>query len=36
MPLVLIVLCVVGLEDGDGDALPIVGTSPAKAETDRA
>jgi len=28
-------LCVVGVGDGDGSALPIVGISPAKAETDR-
>jgi hypothetical protein len=34
MPLVS-VLCVVGVGDGDGDALPIVGMSPANAGRDR-
>ena len=34
MPLVL-VLCVVDVGDGDGDALPIVGMSPANAGSDR-
>ena len=31
----VLVLCVVVVGDGDGVALPIVGMSPAKAETDR-
>ncbi len=35
MLLLVRVLCVVGVGEGDGVALPIVGISPAKAETDR-
>lgn len=34
MPLML-VLCDVGVGDGDGEALPIVGTSPANIGRDR-
>jgi hypothetical protein len=32
----LLLCVVVGAGDGDGSALPIVGISPAKADTDRA
>jgi hypothetical protein len=35
MLLLALVLCVVDVGDGDGVALPIVGMSPANAETDR-